>query len=72
MKIYLDVSSLNRPLDDQTQPRIRLEAEAVTIVLGLGGRVGRAAVPEGQAENSPAIDRRETAERQRNESRRDG
>ena len=45
MKIYLDVSCLNRPFDDQTQPRVRLEAEAVTIVLGLGGRVGKAAVP---------------------------
>lgn len=33
MKIYLDVSCLNRPFDDQTQPRIRLEAEAVTIIL---------------------------------------
>ncbi|HEY2883391.1 MAG TPA: PIN domain-containing protein [Pirellulales bacterium] len=29
MKIYLDVSCLNRPFDDQSQPRIRLEAEAV-------------------------------------------
>lgn len=34
MKVYLDVSCLNRPFDDQTQPRIRLEAEAVTIILG--------------------------------------
>ena len=33
MKIYLDVSCLNRPFDDQTQARIRLEAEAVTIIL---------------------------------------
>ena len=29
MTIYLDVSCLNRPFDDQSQPRIRLEAEAV-------------------------------------------
>lgn len=34
MKVYLDVSCLNRPLDDQSQARIRLEAEAVTVVLG--------------------------------------
>ena len=34
MKIYLDVSCLNRPFDDQTQPRIRLESDAVTIILG--------------------------------------
>jgi predicted nucleic acid-binding protein len=33
MKIYLDVSCLNRPFDDQTQTRIRLESEAVTLVL---------------------------------------
>jgi hypothetical protein len=28
MRIYLDVCSLNRPFDDQSQIRIRLEAEA--------------------------------------------
>jgi predicted nucleic acid-binding protein len=33
LKIYLDVSCLNRPFDDQTQPRIRLEAEAVALIL---------------------------------------
>jgi predicted nucleic acid-binding protein len=33
MKIYLDVSCLNRPFDDQSQPRIRLESKAVTIIL---------------------------------------
>ena len=33
MKIYLDVSCLNRPFDDQSQPRIRLESEAVTLIL---------------------------------------
>lgn len=33
MKLYLDVSCLNRPFDDQTQPRIRLESVAVTIIL---------------------------------------
>ena len=33
MKIYLDVSCLNRPFDDQSQSRIRLETEAVTIIL---------------------------------------
>ena len=34
MKVYLDVSCLNRPFDDQSQAGIRLEAEAVTIILG--------------------------------------
>ncbi len=33
MRIYLDVSCFNRPFDDQTQPRIRLESEAVTVIL---------------------------------------
>jgi predicted nucleic acid-binding protein len=33
VKVYLDVSCLNRPFDDQGQARIRLEAEAVTIIL---------------------------------------
>jgi predicted nucleic acid-binding protein len=32
-KIYLDVCSLQRPLDDQSQARIRLEAEAVILIL---------------------------------------
>lgn len=35
LRIYLDACCLNRPFDDQTQPRIRLEAEAVLIVLAL-------------------------------------
>lgn len=33
MKIYLDVSCLNRPFDDQGQTRVHLEAEAVTMIL---------------------------------------
>ena len=33
MRIYLDVSCLNRPFDDQTQPRIHLESEAVLMIL---------------------------------------
>lgn len=33
MKIYLDVSCLNRPFDDQEQARIRLEAAAVGMIL---------------------------------------
>lgn len=33
MKIYLDVSCLNRPFDDQSQTRIRLETEAVALVM---------------------------------------
>lgn len=33
MRIYLDVCCLNRPFDDQQQPRIRLESEAVLLIL---------------------------------------
>jgi predicted nucleic acid-binding protein len=32
-KIYLDVSCLNRPFDDQSQIRVRVEAEATTLIL---------------------------------------
>ena len=33
IKIYLDACCLNRPFDDQSQPRVRLEAEAVALIL---------------------------------------
>jgi len=33
VRAYLDVCALKRPFDDQTQPRIRLEAEAVLELL---------------------------------------
>lgn len=33
INIYFDVCCLNRPFDDQTQDRIRLEAEAVLLIL---------------------------------------
>jgi len=33
-KVYFDVCCLNRPFDDQTQDRIRLEAEAVIAIMG--------------------------------------
>lgn len=32
-RVYLDVCSLNRPLDDQNQLRIRMEADAVQLIL---------------------------------------
>ncbi|WGV24020.1 hypothetical protein [Halotia branconii] len=32
-KIYLDACCLNRPFDDQAQPRIYLEAQAVMTIL---------------------------------------
>ena len=33
MRIYLDNCCLQRPLDDQTQPRIKVETEAVLAIL---------------------------------------
>ena len=33
MKVYLDNCVLNRPFDDQGQERIRLETEAVMLIL---------------------------------------
>jgi predicted nucleic acid-binding protein len=37
--VYLDACCLNRPFDDQAQPRVHLEAEAVLIILArLGNR----------------------------------
>jgi predicted nucleic acid-binding protein len=35
MRIYLDACSLQRPLDDRSQPRVNVEAEAVLTILGL-------------------------------------
>ena len=35
MRIYLDTCSLQRPLDDRSQLRIRMEAEAILAILGL-------------------------------------
>ncbi|MBW4692614.1 MAG: hypothetical protein KME27_12700 [Lyngbya sp. HA4199-MV5] len=32
-RLYLDVCCFNRPFDDQTQARIRVEAEAVLSIL---------------------------------------
>lgn len=34
LRLYLDVSCLNRPFDDQRQPRVRLESEAVLYIFG--------------------------------------
>lgn len=36
VKLYLDICCLKRPFDDQTQPRIRMETEAVLSLLGEG------------------------------------
>ena len=33
MRVYLDMCCLKRPFDDQSQPRIHLESEAVLAIL---------------------------------------
>ncbi|MBM3838177.1 MAG: PIN domain-containing protein [Verrucomicrobia bacterium] len=35
MKVYLDTSAIKRPFDDQTQPRIKLETEALVTILAM-------------------------------------
>jgi predicted nucleic acid-binding protein len=35
MEIYLDTCSLQRPLDDRSQPKINMEAEAILTILGI-------------------------------------
>jgi predicted nucleic acid-binding protein len=35
VRIYLDTSAIKRPFDDQTQPRIKLETEAVVTILAM-------------------------------------
>ena len=34
MRRYLDLCCLKRPFDDQSQPRVRLESEAMLALLG--------------------------------------
>src|SRR5262249_23632996 len=61
-RIYLDVCCLNRPFDDQRQERIRLEAEAVLLILGrCEGGVWQwlsSAVVEEEVSNTPSSERR--------------
>ncbi len=62
MKVYLDTCCLNRPFDDQSQPRIRLESEAVLVilhqaVLGKWTLVGSEAIDD-EISQTPDLDRR--------------
>jgi hypothetical protein len=41
MLIYLDMCGLKRPFDDQSQPRIRLESEAVLGLLSCEPHLAR-------------------------------
>lgn len=61
--IYLDACCLNRPFDDQSQPRIRLEAEAVVLIInlfqeGVGEWVSSEVVDD-EIEQTPDPDRRQ-------------
>jgi hypothetical protein len=38
MRVYLDICCLKRPFDDQSQPRIHLETEAVLALLEASGK----------------------------------
>ncbi len=38
MRVYLDICCLKRPFDDQSQPRIHLETEAVLALLNVSGK----------------------------------
>jgi len=62
MKVYLDACCLNRPFDDQSQDRIRLESEAIIIILNLLYKgewkwIGSEAL-EIEIENNPNIEKR--------------
>ena len=61
-RIYLDVCCLNRPFDDQRQNRIRLEAEAVLLILGRceagAWQWLSSAVVEEEVNNTPSSERR--------------
>ena len=62
MRIYLDMCSIQRPLDDKTQIRIRVESEAVLAILALceSGvvRVGVLRRPRVRGRPEPAPDRK--------------
>ena len=62
LRIYFDVCCLNRPFDDQRQDRIRLEAEAVLLILshceaGEWQWISSAVVDE-EVNNTPSDERR--------------
>ena len=44
MKVYMDVCCLNRPFDDQSQERIKLESETVLMIFDEGVRMDIGAI----------------------------
>jgi hypothetical protein len=66
MRIYLDMCSIQRPMDDHSQARVRLEAEAVLGILSLCG-TGEAELLDSdplrfETERNPYANRRSFAE----------
>src|SRR5208282_1165842 len=63
MTIYLDVCCLNRPFDDQSQNRVRLEAEAVLSILEMAdtGKLELAGsdIIDDELSQMPDVERRE-------------
>lgn len=68
MKIYIDTSVYNRPFDDQTQPRISLETQALNIVIHLvqaeAIELVSSSILEYENSRNPFVIRRESVERQ--------
>jgi predicted nucleic acid-binding protein len=66
MTIYLDVCCLNRPFDDQSQNRVRLEAEAVLSILEMAGagklELAGSDIIDGELSQMPDDERREQVE----------
>lgn len=66
MVIYLDVCCWNRPFDDQSQNRVRLEAEAVLSILEMVGEgkldVAGSSVVDDELSQMPDDERREKVE----------
>jgi hypothetical protein len=62
MRVYLDACCLNRPFDDQVQERIRLESEAVRLVLARAWRGElewiSSEVVDRELRNAPDVERR--------------
>ena len=67
MRVYLDACSLQRPMDDRSQPRVNLEAEAVLTILGLVENGDLELVSsdalEFEVERTPDPERREVAQK---------
>jgi predicted nucleic acid-binding protein len=66
MKVYLDVCCWNRPFDDQSQNRVRLEAEAVLGILEMvqthGLEVVGSDIIDDELSQMPHAERREKVE----------